>query len=47
MVDSNNTNAFENKFNLDNLENNVQTFEEESNEYAGEDIAVNRKPLYF
>ena len=38
MVDSNNFN--ETKFNLENLDNNIQTFEEESNEYAGEDIMV-------
>ena len=47
MVDSNNPNAFENKFNLDNIENNVQTFEEESNEYAGEDVVVNTKIIFF
>ena len=39
MVDSNNFN--ETKFNLENLDNNIQTFEEESNEYAGEDVMVN------
>jgi hypothetical protein len=39
-MDSNNTGAFDNKFNLNNLENNVQTFEEESNEYDGGDVAV-------
>ncbi len=38
MVDSNNFN--ETKFNFENLDNNIQTFEEESNEYAGEDVMV-------
>jgi len=45
MEDSNNFN--ETKFKLDNLGNNIQTFEEESNEYAGEDVIVFKYILYI
>ena len=43
MVDSNN----DNKFNLENIDENIQTFEEESDQYAGEDIIVTNNYYNF